>query len=112
MAEVRAKTVQQEREEVYAALQCAASFQCLVEEGKDCGELKPKLKERWRFVDKKREEMRHQTEWCAQANKYRCLRCGRSTKYMKMLGKCTEPKYLSKELGKMDEEIRGEPRFW
>ena len=30
MAEVRAKTVQQEREEVHAALQCAASFHCLV----------------------------------------------------------------------------------
>ena len=31
MAETRAKTVQQEREEMYAALQCAASFHCLVE---------------------------------------------------------------------------------
>ena len=34
MAEARAKTVQQEREEVYAALQYAASFHCLVENGK------------------------------------------------------------------------------
>ena len=31
MAEARAKTVQQEREEVYAALQYAAGFQCLVD---------------------------------------------------------------------------------
>ena len=46
MAEARAKTVQQEREEVYAALQYAASFYCLVEERRDCEELKPKLKER------------------------------------------------------------------
>ena len=30
-----AKAVQQEREEVYAALQCAAGFHCLVEEWKD-----------------------------------------------------------------------------
>ena len=30
MAEVRAVTVKQEREEVYAALQYAASFHCLV----------------------------------------------------------------------------------
>ena len=29
MVETRAKTVQQEREEVYAALQYAASFHCL-----------------------------------------------------------------------------------
>ena len=36
MAETRAVTMQQEREEVYAALQYAASFHCLVEEWKDC----------------------------------------------------------------------------
>ena len=35
MAEARAKTMQQEREEVCAALQYAASFHCLVEEWKD-----------------------------------------------------------------------------
>ena len=43
MAEPRAKTVQQEREEVYAASQYAASFRCLVEEWKDCDELKRKM---------------------------------------------------------------------
>ena len=46
MAETRAETMQQEREEVYAALQYAASFHCLVEEWKDCEELKPKPKEK------------------------------------------------------------------
>ena len=54
MAEARAKTMQQEREEVYAALQYAASFHCLVEEWKDCAELKPKPKEKWTFVDQKK----------------------------------------------------------
>ena len=44
MAEARAKTVQQEREEVYAALQYAASFHCMAEEWKDCEEFKPKPK--------------------------------------------------------------------
>ena len=34
MAETRAETMQQEREGVYAALQHAASFHCLVEEWK------------------------------------------------------------------------------
>ena len=43
MAETRAQTVQQERE-VYAAQQYAASFHCLVEEWKDCEELKQKPK--------------------------------------------------------------------
>ena len=52
MAEARAKTVQQEREKVYAALQYAASFQCLGGrmEGED---LKPKPKEKRIFVDQK-----------------------------------------------------------
>ena len=40
MAEARAKTMQQEREEVYAALQYVAIFHCSVEEWKDCEELK------------------------------------------------------------------------
>ena len=35
VAEARSKAVQQEREEVYAALQNAASFHCLVEEWQD-----------------------------------------------------------------------------
>ena len=70
MAQTRAKTVKQEREEVRAALQYAANFHCLVEEWKDCEELKPKPKEKWIFVDKKREETKHRTEWCAEANKY------------------------------------------
>ena len=51
MAEARAETVKQEREEVYVALQCAASFHCLVEAWKDCEELKPQPKEKWSFVD-------------------------------------------------------------
>ena len=75
----RAKTVKQEREEVYAALLC----HCL-EEWKDCEELKPKPKEIWIFVNKKSEETKHRTEWCAYASKYRCMRCGRGSEYMKM----------------------------
>ena len=39
MAQVKAITVQQAREEVYAALQNAASFHCLVDEWKDYEEL-------------------------------------------------------------------------
>ena len=100
MAEARAKAVQQEREEVCAALQYAASFHCSAEEWKDRDELKPKLKEKWTFVDQKREETKHRTEWCAEANKYRCLRCGRGIKCMKMPGRCTGPKFLSGKLGK------------
>ena len=101
MAEVRADTRKQEREEVYVALQYAASFHCLVEEWRDCAELRPKPKEKWSFVDKKSEGMEHRTEWCAEANRYRCTRCGRGCKYMKMPGRCDGPKFLSKRIGKM-----------
>ena len=100
MAETRAVTMQQELEEVFAALQFGASFHCLVEEWKDCEELKSKHKEKWSFVHQKSEESRHRTEWCADAINYRCMRCGRGSKYMKMPGKCTGPKCLSIFLGK------------
>ena len=55
MADTRAKTMQQEREEVYVALQHAASIHCLVEGWKDCEELRSKPKEQWVFVEKKGE---------------------------------------------------------
>ena len=99
MAEARPETMQQEREEVHAALQYAASFHCLVERWKYCEELKLKQREKLTFVDQKREETKHRTEWCAEADRYRCMRCGRGSKYMKMPGRCTGPKLLSKSLG-------------
>ena len=46
VAQARTGTFQQEREEVYAALQYPASFHCLVEEWKDCEELVPQPKEK------------------------------------------------------------------
>ena len=51
MAEARAETVKQEREreEVYVALQYAASFRCLAEQWKDCEEVRPKPKEKCGF---------------------------------------------------------------
>ena len=96
----RAETMKQEREEVYVALQYAASFHCLVEDWKGCEELTPKPMEKWVFVEKKSEQTMHQTEWCAEAKEYRCMRCGRGSKYMKMPGRCTGPKFLSKSLAK------------
>ena len=86
VAEARAKTMQQEREEVYAAMQCAASFHCLVEDGKTVQKSSHSQKKSGPFVDKKREETRHRTEWCAAV---RCMRCGRGSKYMNMQGKST-----------------------
>ena len=90
MAEARAETLKKERGGV-----CPASFHCLVEEWKECEELKTKPKEKWTFVDQKMEETKHRTEWCAEASRYRCTRCGKSSKHMKMPGKCAGPKMLS-----------------
>ena len=96
MAEARAENMKQEREEVYVALQYAASFHCLVEEWKYCEELQSKPNEKWSFVDKRTEGMKHRTEWCAEANRHRCMSCGRGSKYMKMPGRCEGAKFLSK----------------
>ena len=43
---------------MYVALQYAASFHCLVEEWKDCEELRPQPKETWIFVDKRGRKMK------------------------------------------------------
>ena len=87
--------------QVYVALQYAANFHCLIEQWKDCGELKPKPIEKWILLTRGVEGMKHRTEWCAaDANMYRCIRCGRGSKYMKMPGKCTGPQFLSKSLDK------------
>ena len=75
LSHARTITIQQERQEVYAALQYAAGFHCLVEEWKDCEEFQPKSKEKWFFMDKKRKVRKHQTDWCVTADKYRCMRC-------------------------------------
>ena len=107
MAEARAETIRQEREDVYAALQYAASFHCLVEEWKDCEELKPKPKEKRLFVDKKSEETKHRMEWCGSRQVPMYERCGRGSNYMKMPGICTGPKFLSKKFGKMGKAPSG-----
>ena len=54
---------------MHAVLQYAARFHCLVKDWKDCEEHKPQPKDKWNFVDQKREETKHRTEWFATANK-------------------------------------------
>ena len=66
----------------------------------------PKQKEKWMFVDKRRERVKHRTEGCAEANRYRCTKCGKRSKYMKMPGRYDGPKFLSKRLG------HGEVAIW
>ena len=92
---------------MYVALQYANSFHCLAEEWKDCEELWPAPKEKCVFVEKKSEKTMHRTEWCAEADRYRCMRCGRGSKFMKMPGKCAGPKFLSNKFGEMEKTTFG-----
>ena len=64
--------------------------------------MKTKPKEKWSFIDKKSEGMQHRTEWCAEAERNRCLRCGKGSKNMKLPGRCTGPKFLSKSSSKWE----------
>ena len=98
VAEAGAETMKKEREGSFAV----------------CGQLPlpgrtmerlPKPKEKWVFVENKSENMKHRTEWCAEADRYRCMRCGRGCKYMKMPGKCTGPIILTKSLAKWEDDI-------
>ena len=52
-------------------------------------------------------QSRKRTEWCAEADRYRCMRCGRGSKYMKMPGRCNGPKFLSKSLTKWRRRFLG-----
>ena len=96
MAQIRPIAVQQRRDEVYAALQYTASFHCLAEEWHGCEELKPTPNEKWNFVERKVEAKKHRMVWCAAGSQFRCMRCGRSSKHMKMPGKCEGPRWSGK----------------
>ena len=61
MAKAGPKTIHQEREDVYAALQYAGSFDCLVEDWKDCEELGPKPKEKCFFKSRARRRCTEQS---------------------------------------------------
>ena len=50
---------------------------------------------------------KHRTEWCVEADKKRCMRCGWSSKYVKMPGKCEGPKFLSTIYGKWRKKYLG-----
>ena len=111
MAEARANTMQQQREEVHAALQYTARFHWLVKEWEDCDELKPEPKEKWTFVDQKKEETKHRAEWCSEANKHRCMSCGSGSKCTKMPGKSTGP-ILCQNVLETGESVTLEVMIW
>ena len=78
--------------------QYAASFHCMVEQWKDCEELKPQPKEKWIFVERKRSI--EQSGMRKQIGIDVCMRCGRGSTWMKIPGRGTGPKFLSQRLEK------------
>ena len=83
MAQSRASAVQQRREEVDAALQCAVSFHCLVEKGKTVKKSSRTQKRSAHQWTEKGGSEKH-IEWTGvppQA-KYRCMRCLRSSRHV------------------------------
>ena len=45
-------------------------------------------------INKNREAERHRTEWCAGTSTYLCMRCERSSKNMRLPGKCEGSKWM------------------
>ena len=103
-AEARAKSMQQEREEVCAA---AASFPCLVENGETVKNSSQSQKKKWNFVDQTREETKHRTERCAEANKCRCMRCGKRKQVHEDARKMHRTKILVKNARKWRKSLGG-----
>ena len=94
MAQKRASSVQQRREEVWAALHCSVSFPCLVVECSDCEALKLQPKEKWIAVDNK-ERLRNIAPSGVQPRADTVARdAGRNSKKVKMPGKCEGPKWM------------------
>ena len=106
MAEAKAETMPHEREELYVALQYAVSFHCLVEQWKDCEELRPKAKEKWRFVEKKSENLKHRTEWCSEALMYEMWKRKQIHEDARKMYRIKNP---DKKLGKTGKTTIGRP---
>ena len=99
MAQTRAKTVKQEREEVHSLAVCG-QFSLSGRGLERLCRAQVAAERKVGFCGQEGKEARHQTEWCANDSKYRCMRCGKGSKWMKIQGECSGPKYLSKCLGK------------
>ena len=87
MAQIRVSTFQVRREEVCAAFAVRSQFSLL---GWRCCWIVKNLSRRRRKVclcDRKVEAKKHRTEWCATTTRDCCMRCGRSSKKVKLPGK-------------------------
>ena len=63
-------------------------------------------------MDREKEGTKHRTEWCAEINKYRCMRCGKSSKKCKDARKMHKTIILVKKCWKMREGVTLEVKIW
>ena len=116
---------------MYVALQCAASFHCLVEEWKDCEELNSTPKAKWSFIDKSSEGLKHRVRGSKQVSMFevrnlgghdlvrrmdrkgeakklcrKCLGYARQRMGPKLVKCCGLEQMSTKEFGKMIKESR------
>ena len=97
MAEARADTMRKERRSVRSP---AVRSQLSLFGGRHGKTVKnssrsPRTKGRLSWTGIERKQGIDRSVFAA-VSKYRCLRCGRGSKYVKMQGKCTGPKYFEK----------------
>ena len=99
-----------EEREVYAALQYAASCDCLVAEWHDCEEHKPKPKEQSGLYRHNMEAKTHRTVWRAATRRYRCIRCGRNSNEVarEARGSKVEENAIQRQVEKMGKAHLGE----
>ena len=63
------------------------------------------------FADQKREETKHRADWCAEANNYRCMRCGRGSNFLKDARKMHRTTIFVRKCWKMGKATLWRSRF-
>ena len=97
MAQVRAVTVQQEREEVTQHCNTQLASAVWWRNGKIVKSLDQSQKENG-LCHQKKGTKKHRTEWYVGGKqKYRCMRCGRSSKHFKIQNNCEGPMWLRED---------------
>ena len=96
MAEVSAKDSPTRKRGSLRGLAARGQLSLSGGNGQDCEELKPKAEEKIDFswIRKTEGHQASNESGVLRPNEYRCMRCGRSSKYMKKPGKCKGPKFI------------------
>ena len=108
--ETRAKTVQQER--IRSVCSFAVCGQFSLSRQRNWKDLKPRPKEKWIFVQKKSEESKHRTEWCANASKYSVQEKRKKQQVHENAREMYRAEILDKNIGKLWRSVIWEATIW